>query len=194
MPTVSFIHAEINPSHSEGSGGGTRSHILTEQNPIPATGSGGGRRTFFEIELVPIPVEGNGGGRRAFALEEIPPVLSLPIPEVTTEPATEIGLVEAAINGFLKDNGGMLCNCGFEWGLTESYGKITPLQSRTAGEYFSQLLTGLEPDTIYHFRAFASNIFGLNHGMDRAFSTLSTMTPPYFQGPLMALLEPEEEI
>ncbi len=194
MPTVSFTHTEQNPSHSEGSGGGTRSHIVTEQNPAPAVGSGGGRRAFVETELVPIPVEGSGGGRRVFVLEEIPPVLSLPLPEVTTGPATEIGLIEAAINGFLEDDGGMLCNCGFEWGLTESYGKVTPLQSKTAGEYFSQLLSGLEPDTVYHFRALASNAFGLSYGMDRAFRTLSTMTPPYFQGPLMALLELEEEI
>jgi len=194
MPTVSFTHTEINPSHSEGSGGGVRSHTVTEQNPTPAVGSGGGRRAFVETELAPIPVEGAGGGRRAFVLEEIPPVLSLPLPEVITGPATEIGLIEAAINGFLEDDGGMLCNCGFEWGLTESYGKVTPLQSKTAGENFSQLLSGLEPDTVYHFRALASNAFGLSYGMDRAFRTLSTMPAPYFQGPLMALLEPEEEI
>ena len=191
MPTVSFTHTEINPSHSEGSGGGMRSHTVTEQNPAPAVGSGGGRRTLVETELSPTHVIGAGGRRRVFVHEEIPPVLSLPLPEVTTGPATEIGLIEATINGFLEDDGGMLCNCAFEWGLTESYGKITPIQSKTAGDYFSQPLSGLEPDTIYHFRAFASNVFGLSHGMDRAFRTLSTMQPPYFQGPLMLLLEEE---
>jgi len=146
---------------------------------------------LVETELSPTHVIGAGGRRRVFVHEEIPPVLSLPLPEVTTGPATEIGLIEATINGFLEDDGGMLCNCAFEWGLTESYGKITPIQSKTAGDYFSQPLSGLEPDTIYHFRAFASNVFGLSHGMDRAFRTLSTMQPPYFQGPLMLLLEEE---
>ncbi len=146
---------------------------------------------FLESELVPVPAEGYGGGRRALVLEEISPLLSLPIPEVTTGPATEIGLVEATINGFLAEDGGMLSNCSFEWGLTESYGKITPLQSTTEGERFSQPLTGLEPDTLYHFRARASNAFGFSNGSDRAFRTLGTMTPPYFQDSLFLLLEEE---
>ena len=189
MPTVSFTHTEINPSHSEGSGGGRRSHTATEQNPTFGVGSGGGRRVFAETEVSPAPVIGAGGGRRVFVLEEIPPILSLPLPEVATGPATEIGLIEATINGFLEDDGGFLCDCAFEWGLTESYGNTTPVQTKTAGENFSQVLTGLEPDTVYHFQALASNVFGLSHGIDRAFRTLSTMAPPYFQGPLISLLE-----
>jgi len=189
MPTVSFTHTEVNPSHSEGSGGGRRSHSDTEQNPTFGAGSGGGRRTFVETELLPTQVIGAGGGRREFVLEEIPPVLSLPLPEVATGPATEIGLTETTINGLLEDDGGFLCDCAFEWGLTESYGNITPVQGKAAGEYFSQLMTGLEPDTVYHFRAVASNIFGRSHGIDRAFRTPSTVTPPYFQSPLVLLLE-----
>ena len=211
MPTVGFTHTEIDPSHSEGSGGGTRSHADNEQNPTSTAGSGGGRMTFaetelvpthvegagggrrdfFETELVPIHVEGAGGGRRVLLLEEIPPVLSLPLPDVNTGPATDIGLTEAAINGFLEDDGGMLCDCAFEWGLTESYGKITPVQSKTSGEYFSELLTGLEPDTLYHFRAVAYNVFGLSRGSDRVFMMLNTLLPPYFQNPLISLLEEE---
>jgi hypothetical protein len=189
MPTVSFTHTEINPSYSEGSGGGIRSHTVTEQNPTPAVGSGGGRRVFAETEVSPAPVIGAGGGRRVFVLEEIPPILSLPLPEATTGPATEIGLTEATLNGSLEEDGGMLCDCAFEWGLTESYGRITSVQTKTAGEHFSQVLTGLEPDTVYHFRALASNVFGLSHGIDRAFRTLNTMPPPYFQDPLISLLE-----
>ena len=191
MPTASFTHTEINPSHSEGSGGGMRSHTVTEQNPTSGVGSGGGRRTLIETELSPAHVIGAGGGRRVSVLEEIPPILSLPLPEVSTGPATDIGLREAIINGLLKDDGGMLCDCAFEWGLTESYGKITPVQSKTAGQYFSQLITGLEPDTLYHFRAIAYNVFGLSRGVDRAFRTLNTVLPPYFQNPLISLLEEE---
>ena len=191
MPTVSFTHTEINPSHSEGSGGGMRSHVVTEQTPTPGVGSGGGRRVFAETEVSPSHVIGAGGGRRVFVLEEIPPVLSLPLPEVTTGPATEIGLTQVIINGFLEDDGGMLCDCAFEWGLTGSYGNITPAQSKMEGENFSRVLSGLEPDTVYHFRALAANVFGLSRGVDRAFRTSNTMPPPYFQGPLVSLLEEE---
>jgi len=191
MPTVSFTHTELNPSHSEGSGGGMRSHTVTEQSPTPGVGSGGGRRIFVETELIPTYDKGAGGGRKVYVLEEIPPILSLPLPDVTTGPAIKIGLLEATINGLLEDDGGMLCDCAFEWGLTESYGRITPVQSKTAGEYFSRLMTGLEPDTIYHFRAIAYNVFGLSRGSDRAFRTLNTVLPPYFQNPLISLLEEE---
>lgn len=193
MPTVSFTHTEINPSHSEGSGGGRRSHGVTEQNPTFDAGSGGGRRTFVETELLPTLATGAGGGRRAFVLEEIPPVLSLPLPEVATGPATEIDLTETTINGLLEDDGGLFCDCAFEWGLTEGYGNITPVQDKVVGEYFSQIITGLEPDTIYHFRAVASNVFGLSHGIGRTFRTSTTVTPPYFQNPLMLVLAELEE-
>ncbi|MFC1940018.1 fibronectin type III domain-containing protein [Chloroflexota bacterium] len=191
MPTVSFTHTEINPSHSEGSGGGMRAHTVIEQNPTHGVGSGGGRRIFVETELIPMHVIGAGGGRKAFVLEEIPPILSLPLPGIKTGPATDIGLAETTINGFLEDDGGMLCDCAFEWGLTESYGRITSVQSKTAGEYFSELLTGLEPDTLYHFRAIAYNVFGISRGSDMAFRTLNTLPPLYFQNPLISLLEEE---
>ena len=191
MPTVSITHTEINPSHSEGSGGGIRSHSVTEQTPMPTTGYGGGRRVFAETESIPTYYEGAGGGRRVFLLEEIPPVLSLPLPDVVTGPATDIGLTEANIHGLLEDDGGMLCDCAFEWGLTDSYGNITPIQSKTAGEYFSERITALEPDTLYHFRAIAYNVFGLTRGTDRVFRTGNTLLPPYFQNPLISLLEEE---
>jgi len=191
MPTVSITHTEINPSHSEGSGGGIRSHSATEQTPTPATGSGGGRRIFSETELIPAYDKGEGGGRRVFILEAIPPILSLPLPEVVTGPATKIGLMEATINGLLEEDGGFICDCAFEWGLTEGYGEVTPMQSKTAGDNFSQFITGLEPDTLYHFRAIAYNVFGLSRGADRAFRTLNTVIPPYFQNPLISLLEEE---
>lgn len=189
MPTVSLTHTEINPSHSEGSGGGRRSHAVTEQNPTYGVGSGGGRRVFAETEIIPTHVEGVGGGRRAFVLDEIPPNLSLPLPEVATEPATEVGLTGATINGFLEDGGGLVCDCRFEWGPTDSYGRITAVQTKTTGERFSQALIGLEPDTVYHFRAIASNIFGVSYGIDRVFKTLGQALPPYFQNPLVWLLE-----
>jgi len=189
MPTVDITLTEINPSHSEGSGGGQRSHLHSEVNPTHTQGSGGGRRTLAHTEVAPEHVEGAGGDRRVIVLEEIPSILIIPLPEVATGPATKLGLTEATINGFLEDDGGMLCNCAFEWGLTESYGRVTPTQSKTAGERFTQLLTGLEPDTTYHFKAVASNIFGTSHGTDREFRTRTELPQPYFNPALRLLLE-----
>ncbi len=112
-------------------------------------------------------------------------------PAVSTDPATVVTAGAAVLNGMLNDDGGEPSGCGFEWGETNGYGKITPVQSKTAGERFSQLLTGLEPDTTYHFRAFASNGIGSSSGSDRVLRTLGTVPPSYFQEPFIPLLEEE---
>lgn len=77
----------------------------------------------------------------------------------------------ARLNGTLVDDGGEACDCGFEWGLDISYGFTTPTESKVMGETFSQVIGGLDPGTVYHFKAFATNSEGTSHGDDRSFST-----------------------
>jgi len=94
-------------------------------------------------------------------------------PTVNTDPATDITDTAAALNGELTYDGGEACDCGFEWGLTAAYGNTTPTQSRTTGQTFSQLISGLAANTPYHFRAFATNSWGTSYGPDRTFNTLA---------------------
>jgi len=63
----------------------------------------------------------------------------------------------------------------FEWGNTTSYGNETPAQLMTAPGAFSGNITGLNPDTIYHFRARAVGD-GTSYGNDRVF-ILNGATP-----------------
>lgn len=77
----------------------------------------------------------------------------------------------ARLNGTLVDDGGEVCQCGFEWGPDTSYGFTTPTESKVTGETFSQVIHGLDPGTIYHFRSFATNSSGTDYGDDRSFST-----------------------
>jgi len=78
----------------------------------------------------------------------------------------------ARLNGTLTDDGGVSpCECGFEWGKTTAYGNTTSTQSRTVGQSFSQVILGLDPDTTYHFRAFATNSIGTDYGADRTLTT-----------------------
>lgn len=93
-------------------------------------------------------------------------------PTVTTDPATDVEAISATENGTLDDDGGMACDCGFEWGETVAYGNTTPTQSRTTGQSFSRGISGLSPNTLYHFRAFATNAVGTSYGADRTFTTL----------------------
>jgi len=92
-------------------------------------------------------------------------------PAVTTKPATRLGAVLATLNGTLDDDIGEACECGFEWGLDTDYGTITPTESKTTDETFSQVIGRLVPNTVYHFRAFATNSFGTGHGDDMSFTT-----------------------
>lgn len=93
------------------------------------------------------------------------------LPTATTNPATELGAIEANLNGTLDDDGGEACECGFEFGLDPGYGTITATESKTTDQTFSQVIGGLVPNTTYHFRAFATNSSGTGYGADRTFTT-----------------------
>jgi len=65
----------------------------------------------------------------------------------------------------------------FQYGLSTSYGSEAPcepeaLGSGSAGERTSANLTGLTPNTTYHFRVLAENASGLSEGPDQTFLTL----------------------
>lgn len=166
---VDIILTEADPTYSAGYGGGPQAATLTEENPVYFAKGGG---ALVEVELT-----------------DLRPLY--PAPQVTTHPATEIGPVSAALNGILGDDGGMACECWFEWGLDRSYGNVTPPISKTTGEKFSHILEGLIPETTYHFRALASNIFGVSHGADRKFRTTTELPQSYFNPALKLLLEEE---
>jgi len=97
----------------------------------------------------------------------------LKAPAVTTEAANNIETTAAILNGYLPDDGGLACDCGLEWGLTVAYGYTTPIQSRITGEVISHRISGLQHDTLYHFRAFATNLKGTIYGADMTFVTES---------------------
>jgi len=97
---------------------------------------------------------------------------ALPIrPTVSTDPATGIGQVSATLNGFLDDDGGVVTDCWFEWGLDTTYGTETTPEYKSSGESFAFELHDLVPGTTYHFRAVARNCFGVSYGADEEFST-----------------------
>jgi len=99
----------------------------------------------------------------------------LALPSVTTLPPTNIEATSATLNGMLDSDGGLHSDCGFEWGVDTGYGSITPTELKSTGETFSQVLGGLQPNTTYHFRAFATNSYGTSYGSDQSFATPSVL-------------------
>lgn len=98
-------------------------------------------------------------------------------PTARTEPtATNIEDTTATLNGRLWIDGGLACDCHFEYGLDTSYGDTTPPQpvvedNPTIQGLFHADIAGLIPATTYHFRAVAENSMGVDYGDDIVFTT-----------------------
>ena len=101
-------------------------------------------------------------------------------PTVTTGAASSITSVSATLNGTANPNG-LPTMAHFEWGTTASYGNSTSAQSLGSGTSSASVnaaISGLSPNTTYHFRLVASNSAGTTQGSDRTFTTTSNPTPP----------------
>jgi subtilisin family serine protease len=115
---------------------------------------------------------GNGtsyGNDTAFPSSPMPP-------SVVTNAAGSITTSSATLNGNLTAKGtATSVTVSFEWGNTTGYGNQTSTQIRAAPGAFSGNITGLNPNTTYHFRAKAIGN-GTSYGNDTAFTT-STVPP-----------------
>jgi hypothetical protein len=98
-------------------------------------------------------------------------------PTVGTLPATGVANAAATLNGTVNP-GGLPTMAWFQWGTTTNYGNLTPVQSLGSGNIstnFSQIVTGLVAAASYHFRAVASNAFGVAFGTNQTFTL-----PPFY--------------
>src|SRR4029079_8798127 len=123
-------------------------------------------------------------------------------PVVTTNPATLIASFSATLNGSLNPHG-LTTTVSFQYGTTTAYGSTTPIQTQTGSTYrdIAANISGLSPNTLYHFRIVATNSAGTRFGGDRTFTTLSLTGAPVattnpatfiatFSATLNALLDP----
>ncbi len=82
----------------------------------------------------------------------------------------------ATLNGAVNPNG-ISTECYFEYGTDTSYGSTTGYMSVGSGTSHVSIsadLTGLNPDTTYHFRLVATNGGGTSYGEDQTFTTTTT--------------------
>jgi phosphodiesterase/alkaline phosphatase D-like protein len=100
--------------------------------------------------------------------------------DVSTAAATNVGVTTATLNGQVNANNDST-TVTFEYGLTTAYGTVvTADQSPVTGStntVVSVDLTGLTPDTIYHYRAVGQNSAGTANGADMTFTTLPPQKP-----------------
>jgi hypothetical protein len=94
-------------------------------------------------------------------------------PSVDTLPAADIGYRSAAFRGSVYGKE-VATTYSFEYGTTTSYGQQTP-ERKARGEEHAEMneevLSGLTPGTVYHYRILATNSYGTSYGADQTFST-----------------------
>ncbi len=118
-----------------------------------------------------------------------PPMVFLATPVVYTDNVTTVTSTSAVLNGTLSDlSTSPNVNVSFQWGLSSGYyTSETNIESKSSPGAFSFNLSGLNPATVYYFRARASNINGTGYGNERTFTTnaLSSISP----GPVLQFNE-----
>jgi hypothetical protein len=143
-------------------------------NPVSATLTGLAANTVFHLRMV----ASNAGGSSTkvlsnFRTTEVPGAKTL-IPDNVQETSARIG-------GRVNPAGANI-TYQFEWGTSSSYQNLIPAApeplsaSDSSFHVVSTLLTGLEPETVYHYRVVATNIETgqVAKGDDESFETLPT--------------------
>ena len=106
-----------------------------------------------------------------------PPVASAPT--VVTGAASGISETVATVSGTLNPNGSST-SYHFDYGTSTAYGSSTSSQDAGSGsstETVTAQLSGLTPDTTYHYRLVAANSGGAATGADATFTTAGATAP-----------------
>lgn len=99
-----------------------------------------------------------------------------PLPYVTVGDASLTSDISTYAGLSVTTSGATVHSCGIEYGTTTSYGvSVGATSAPIVGSGTTNLsvqLTGLLPNTTYHYRGFASNSYGTAYSQDKTFTTL----------------------
>jgi DNA-binding beta-propeller fold protein YncE len=127
--------------------------------PVSAAISGLQPSTLYHYRLAAASAGGTNDGEEQTFTTLSPPSVS------------EVGTTSATLNAQVNA-GGSPTTYQFEYGTSISYGSTTPQGSLGAGGGEAHVeLSGLQPDTTYHFRVLATNLHGTTPGVDATFTT-----------------------
>ena len=163
---------------------GTESGVYTKTVLIPAESAGSG----FEPVAVEYKITGltrgtfyywrvsatNAGGKVS---SEGSSFLSSLQPGIEVSAVSGISRTGATLNATIKP-WFWATKYWFEYGTTTSYGSKTATKEVSAGEgvAVSAPISGLKPNTLYHYRVIAENAQGTHTGSDQTFTTLASVT------------------
>jgi hypothetical protein len=102
------------------------------------------------------------------------------LPAVSGEAASNLTSTTATLNATIKP-GFRSTTYHFEYGIADAYGHSTsespPIGSDNSVHPGSATISGLQPETTYHFRILATNAIGTTAGPDQTFTTAPVVTP-----------------
>jgi hypothetical protein len=133
------------------------------------TGLTGGTTYHYRL------VAANSGGTDAGTDQTFTTPATPSKPSIASRPATAIGVSSATIGASVSPHGPPT-SIVFDYGTSTAYGATTPPQdvgTGTTAVTLKATISGLKPNTTYHFRARATNATGTTNGSDRSFKTTS---------------------
>ncbi len=100
----------------------------------------------------------------------------VPAPEAVALKPALVTATTATLSGSVNPHDATLTACYFEYGTTTAYGSLAPCASvpgpgSSAVAVASQPLTGLFPNTTYHYRLIAASATGARESLDETFTT-----------------------
>ncbi len=137
-------------------------------------------QTLYHYQLVVMDDSGTHyGGDQSFTTSKDP------MPIVTTGPANSVTSSSATLSGMV-DAFGLIANAYFKYGPNTNYGSFSSTTffpgDNNLHTYFYNL-TGLAPNTTYHYRFEAYNRSYGSNGADMSFTTMSPPGPPSLVAP-----------
>ncbi len=103
-------------------------------------------------------------------------------PAIGSESAVEVSSTSATVRAQVNPDGAET-TYHFEYGTSSSYGASAPVPDGDLGadgapQVASQAITGLSPETTYHYRIVAANHVETAFGLDQTFTTQAANSPP----------------
>ncbi len=140
--------------------------------PVTAAITGLTPATLYHFRVKGTNSNGSANGSDLTFTTSVPPSP----PTVVTTAATAITGTTATLNGTVNANNAST-TVTFEYGLTAAYGSTVPgVPSPVNGNVVtpvSAAISGLAPNTLYHFRVIGVNAVGTSNGNDLTFTTLA---------------------